>query len=103
MLQLCLRPASTPPFSKCSKILHSVRASNLAWLPPAVHSNCNEWLWLHARTIFGCPGELFWLARGIVLVGWENSSGVEAIQNLPDVHFLFLSFLPAPPPNANTM
>jgi hypothetical protein len=49
------------------------------------------------KDYFGCPGELFWLARGIVLVGQGNSSGVELkIQNLPDVHLLFLHFLPMP-------
>src|SRR6266567_8572828 len=64
-IQLCLRPASTPPLQRCSKILHSVRASNLASLPPAIHSNCSERMWLHARTILvalenysGWPGEL---------------------------------------------
>jgi hypothetical protein len=43
---------------------NSLRASNFAWLPPTVHSNCSERLWLHARTFLvamenrpGWPGE----------------------------------------------
>ena len=32
------------------------------------------------KDYFGCPGELFWLARGIVLVSQGNSSGVELKQ-----------------------
>ena len=48
-----------PPFSEGSKISNSLRASNLTWLPPTVHSNCSERLWL------GCPGEPPWLARRI--------------------------------------
>ena len=59
-VQLGARPASTPPFGEGSKILNSVRASNLAQSPPTRHSNCSEWLWLHARTI---------------LVALENYSG----------------------------
>ena len=39
-----------PPLSECSKILNSVRASDLAWLPPAAHSNCSEAVCLAART-----------------------------------------------------
>ena len=49
-----------PPFGEGSKILNSVRASDLAWLQPTVHSNCSERLWLYARTI---------------LVALENYSG----------------------------
>jgi len=57
---------------------------------------------LYARTFLvalenysGCLGELFWLPRGIVLVG--QGSRIEAIQNLPDVRFLFLPpLLPMP-------
>ena len=45
-----------PPFSERSRILNSVRASNLAWLPPTVHSNCSERLWLHARTFLVALG-----------------------------------------------
>ena len=53
-----------------------------------VHSNCSEQLWLYARTILVAP---------------ENYSGrpenrIEAIQNLPDVRFLFLLLLLTPPP-----
>ena len=66
-IQLCAWPASTPPFSERSKILNSVRPSNLAWLPPTVYSNCSERLWLHARTFLvalenrvGWPGESNW-------------------------------------------
>jgi hypothetical protein len=55
-----------PPFGERCEISNSPRASNLAWLPPTVHSNCSEWLWLHARTFFGCPGESPWLARRII-------------------------------------
>ena len=40
---------------------------------------------------FGCHGELFWLARGTVLVG--QGSRIEATQNLPDVRFLDIRFL----------
>ena len=40
---------------------------------------------------FGWPGELFWLARGNVLVG--QGSQIEANQNLPDVRFLDIRFL----------
>jgi hypothetical protein len=40
-----------PPFGEGSKILNSVRASNLAWLPPTVHSNCSEAVCLAARTL----------------------------------------------------
>ena len=57
-----------------SKILNSLRASDLTWLPPTVHSNCSEWLWLHARTLlvalenyFCCPSELFWLTRRVAV------------------------------------
>jgi hypothetical protein len=50
----------TPPFGEGSKISNSLRASDLAWLPPTVHGNCSEWLWLHARAI---------------LVALENYSG----------------------------
>ena len=49
-LQGCVRPASPPPFSERCEISNSVPASNLAQLPPAVHSNCSERLWLHAKT-----------------------------------------------------
>ena len=66
-IQLGARPASTPPFSEGSKFLNSVRASDFAWLPPAVHSNCSERLWLHARTFLVAlenrvrwPGESNW-------------------------------------------
>ena len=90
-----------PSFSECSKILHSVRASNLAWLPPAVHSNCSEWLWLHARTIFGCPGELFWLARRIKL---EQFIRFEVKQLRTDMTYAlsFSLFCPCFRQNANT-
>ena len=40
---------------------------------------------------FGCHGELFWLARGTVLVG--QGSRIEATQNLPNVRFLDIRFL----------
>jgi hypothetical protein len=40
---------------------------------------------------FGCPGELFWLARGNILVG--QGSQIKATQNLPDVRFLDIRFL----------
>ena len=53
-----------PSFSERSKISNSVRASNLAGLPPTVHRNCSERLWLHAGTFLaalenrvGWPGE----------------------------------------------
>ena len=32
----------TPPFGEGSKILNSLRASDLAWLPPTAHGNCSE-------------------------------------------------------------
>ena len=87
-VQLCARPASSP-FGERSKISNSLRASDLAWLPPTVHGNCSEWLWLHAKTILvalenysGWLGELSWLARGVEL-------------NLPDVRF---PLLPTPLP-----
>src|SRR6266568_644063 len=72
----------TPPFGESSKISNSLRASDLAWLPPTLDSNCSERLWLHARTI---------------LVALENYSGWpgelnQNNQNLPDIHFPFLSF-----------
>ena len=70
-----------PPFSERSEILNSVRISNFAWLPPAVHSNCSERLWLHARTL---------------LVALENRVGWLGDQ-IKDVHFLFSLFLPTPP------
>ena len=35
---------------------------------------------------FGCPGELFWLAGGIILV--SQGSRIKATQNLPDVRSL---------------
>ena len=40
-----------PLFGESSKILNSVRASNLAWLPPTVQSNCSEAVCLAARTL----------------------------------------------------
>ena len=40
-----------PPLSESSKFLNSLRASDLAWLPPAVHSNCSEAVCLAARTL----------------------------------------------------
>ena len=40
---------------------------------------------------FSCHGELFWLARGTILVG--QGSRIEATQNLPDVRFLDIRFL----------
>ena len=43
------------------------------------------------KDYFGCPGELFWLARGIVLV--SQGSRIEATQNLPDVRLLDIRFL----------
>src|ERR1700723_533706 len=70
-----------PPFSERSEILNSVRASNFAWLPPAVHSNCSERLWLHARTL---------------LVALENRVGWPGDQ-IKDVYFLFSPFLSTPP------
>ena len=64
----------TPPFGESSKISNSLRASDLAWLPPTLDSNCSERLWLHLRTILvalenysGWPKELSWLARGVGL------------------------------------
>jgi len=53
---MCTTSFHPPPFSECSKILNSLRASDLAWLPPTVYSNCSERLWLHARTILVAPG-----------------------------------------------
>ena len=41
VIQLWARPASPPPFGERSKILNSLRASDLVWLPPTVHSNCS--------------------------------------------------------------
>ena len=41
-----------PPLSESSRILHLVRASDLAWLPPTVHSNCSEAVCLAARTFW---------------------------------------------------
>ena len=38
------------PFGEGSKILNLVRASNLAWLPPTVYSNCSKAICLAART-----------------------------------------------------
>jgi hypothetical protein len=47
-----------------SKILNSLRASDLAWLPPTVHSNCSERLWLRARTFLVAIGNrLGWLGE----------------------------------------
>ena len=40
----------TPLLCERSKILNSARASNLAWLPPTVYSNCSEAIYLAART-----------------------------------------------------
>ena len=40
-----------PPFGERSKILNSARASDLAWLPPAVHSNCSEAVCLAAKNL----------------------------------------------------
>jgi len=54
------QPASTPPFSKCSKILHSDVHLILAWVLPAVYSNCGE----------GCGR-----TQGHILVALENYSG----------------------------
>ena len=66
--------ASKPPFSERSKISNSVRASNLAWLPPAVHSNYSERLWLHAWTF---------------LVALENRALVGQENQIEDIRFLF--------------
>ena len=44
---MCTTSFTPPPLAK---ILNSVRASNLAWLPPTVHSNCSEAVCLAART-----------------------------------------------------
>ena len=76
----CCTTSFTPPFSERSGILNSVRASNFAWLPPAVHSNCSEW-----------TQGLFWLPWRIILVG--QGSRIEVTQNLPDVRFLDIRFL----------
>jgi hypothetical protein len=77
-----------PPFSECSKILNSVRASNLA-------SSCSERLWLHARTILvamenysGWLGELSWLARGVELKQLRTCLAYAS----STLRFLFLSF-----------
>ena len=59
------------------------RSARLQW--------CAERLWLHARTILVAMENLFWLARGTVLVG--QGSQIEATQNLPDVRFLDIRFL----------
>ena len=45
---------------------------------------------------YGCTQGPFSLPWGIVLVG--QGSRIEAIQNLPNVRFLFLLLLPTPPP-----
>ena len=82
-----------PPFSECSKILNSVRVSNLA-------SSCSERLWLHARTILvaienysSWLGELSWLARGVELKQLRTCL----------TYASSFSLLPMPPPNANAM
>ena len=67
----------TPPFSERSEFGTRI----FAWLPPAVHSNCSERLWLHARTL---------------LVALENRVGWPGDQ-IKDVRFLFSPFLPTPP------
>ena len=51
-VQPVARPASPPPFGERCDILNSLRASNFAWLPPAVRSNCSEAICLAARTLF---------------------------------------------------
>ena len=52
------------------------------------------------KDYFGCPGELFWLARGIVLV--SQGSQIKATQNLPNMRSLIyassFSLLPMPLP-----
>ena len=67
-----------PPLSECSKILNSVRASDLALIATSctviVANGC------------GYTQGLFWLPWRIILVGQENQ--IEATQNLPDVCFL---------------
>ena len=67
MVRTVMHDQLPPPFSECSKILNSVRASSLA-------SSYSERPWLHARTILvamenysGWLGELSWLARGAEL------------------------------------
>ena len=41
-IQPWARPASPPPVGERSKFLNSLRASDLAWLPPTAHGNCSE-------------------------------------------------------------
>ena len=48
---MCTTSFHPPPFGEGSKFLNSVRASNLAWLPPTVYSNCSEAVCLAARTL----------------------------------------------------
>ena len=47
-----------PPFSERCEISNSVLASNLAQLPPAVHSNCSEAVCLAATTLLLAIGLL---------------------------------------------
>ena len=71
-----------PPFGERCEISNSLRASNLAWLPLTVHSNCSERLWLHARAFLVSLGNR---------LGWSG----ESISS-EDIRFLF-SPLTAPP------
>ena len=41
-----------PPPPPLWRDLNSLHASNFAWLPPAVRSNCSEAIYLAARTLF---------------------------------------------------
>jgi hypothetical protein len=88
--------SSHPPFGERSKILHSVRASNLA-------SNCSERLWLPARTIlvalenyFGWLGELSWLARGVELKQLRTCR--TCLTYASSIYASSFSLWPMPPP-----
>ena len=65
---MCMTGFTPPPLAK----IYFATVHELAQPPPTIYSNCSERLWLYARAILvalenysGCPGELFWLARGV--------------------------------------
>src|SRR6266567_7488102 len=87
-VQLCLRPASTPPFSGAPKFY-------IRYAHP-ISLRCHQLYIVIVANAFGCPGELFWLARGIVL-GVEMKHLRTCLTYASLTYASSLSFLPMPP------
>jgi len=76
-----------PPFGEGSKILNSVRASNLAWLPPTVHVIvAKPYAWLQE------PLQSAFLCSAVIFIKYRKVSTCTILPNFIDQTALYSRF-----------